>query len=61
LQEAVTDPKWHKVMNEETMALEKNDTWTVEDLPLGKKHISCKCIESSTMPTKAFSGIRQDW
>jgi len=31
-------------MGEEIRALEENQTWTVEDLPLGKKPINCKWI-----------------
>jgi len=31
-------------MNEEIEAREKNDTWTIEDLPPGKKPISCKWV-----------------
>ena len=31
-------------MAEEIRALEKNDTWTIESLPPGKKPISCKWV-----------------
>jgi len=31
-------------MAEEIEALEKNDTWSLEDLPVGKKPISCKLV-----------------
>ena len=40
----VTDPKWHQAMAEEIEALEKNDTWSLEDLSVGKKPISCKWV-----------------
>jgi len=31
-------------MTEEIQALEENQTWTIEDLPTGKKPISCKWV-----------------
>ena len=31
-------------MGEEIRALEENQTWTIEDLPLGKKLINCKWV-----------------
>ena len=31
-------------MTEEIQALEENQTWTIEDLPAGKKPISCKWV-----------------
>jgi len=42
--EAVKDLKWCRVMAEEITALEKNDTWSFEDLPVGKKPISYKWV-----------------
>jgi len=42
--EAVQDPKWRQAMAEEIEALEKNDTWSLTDLPVGKKPISCKWV-----------------
>jgi len=41
-QEAGKDPLWTQAMADEIEALEWNKTWTVEDLPPGKKPISCK-------------------
>ena len=31
-------------MSEEIRALEENQTWTIEDLPPGKKPINCKWV-----------------
>ena len=42
--EAVKDSRWRVVMEEEIRALEKNQTWILQDLPHGKKHISCKWV-----------------
>lgn len=35
--EALKDPKWVLAMKEEMKALEKNQTWTLEKLPQGKR------------------------
>ena len=43
-QEAIKDPLWRKAMADEIHALEANKTWVVEDLPQGKKPISCKWV-----------------
>jgi len=40
--EAIQDPNWREAMIKETDALEKNNTWSVEALPLGKKSINYK-------------------
>ena len=40
--EEVKDPKWRKAMAKEIEALELNHTWTVVDLPPGRKPINCK-------------------
>ena len=37
-------PGWRKAMEEEIAAPERNDTWSLEDLPSGKKAISSGCI-----------------
>ncbi|WVZ64610.1 hypothetical protein U9M48_014105 [Paspalum notatum var. saurae] len=41
---AKEDPKWKEAMLEEMRALEKNKTWEVVDLPLGKQPIVCKWV-----------------
>jgi len=40
--EAVKNPKWREAMAKEIEALAENNTWSVEDLLLGKKPIDCK-------------------
>ncbi|KAL0307924.1 UNVERIFIED_CONTAM: hypothetical protein Sangu_3002700 [Sesamum angustifolium] len=37
--QAVEGPKWGETMNQELLALEKNDTWAITPLPPGKKAI----------------------
>lgn len=42
--EAVEDENWRFAVEDEIVALENNGTWTVEDLPSGKKAIGCKWV-----------------
>jgi len=42
--ETVKDPQWREAMAKDMQALEKNDTWVLQDSPLGKKPISCKWV-----------------
>ena len=42
--EAVKDPRWIETMQSEIKALEENSTWSVVDLPPGKKAIGCKWV-----------------
>lgn len=42
--EARKHPKWREAMLEELRAVEKNKTWDIVDLPLGKKAVSCKWV-----------------
>jgi len=42
--EAKQDPKWREAMLEELRALEKNKTWDLVELPIGKKAVSCKWV-----------------
>ncbi|CAL2271707.1 unnamed protein product [Prunus armeniaca] len=42
--EALKDPKWIQAIKEEMKALEKNQTWTLETIPQGKKTIGCRWV-----------------
>ncbi|CAL2264786.1 unnamed protein product [Prunus armeniaca] len=42
--EALKDPKWVQAIKEEMKALEKNQTWTLETIPRGKKTIRCRWV-----------------
>ncbi|GJT06654.1 putative RNA-directed DNA polymerase [Tanacetum coccineum] len=44
LAEALSDPNWVEAMNNEIEALNRNNTWTVCDLPVGRKPIGSKWI-----------------
>ena len=37
-------PEWKKAVLEEMSALEKNLTWTIVELPMGKPTVSCKWV-----------------
>ncbi|GJV97416.1 putative RNA-directed DNA polymerase [Tanacetum coccineum] len=43
-QEAILDVNWVNAMNEEMKALNENQTWTLTDLPAGRKAIGCKWV-----------------
>lgn len=42
--QAVRDKRWRNAMGSEIDALEINRTWTIEDLPKGKKAIGCQWV-----------------
>ncbi|GKA12174.1 ribonuclease H-like domain-containing protein, partial [Tanacetum coccineum] len=42
--EALSDPNWVEAMNNEIEALNRNNTWTICDLPIGRKPIGSKWI-----------------
>ncbi|GJT62735.1 ribonuclease H-like domain-containing protein [Tanacetum coccineum] len=44
LSEALCDPNWVKAMNNEIKALNRNNTWTICDLPIGKNPIGSKWL-----------------
>lgn len=44
VQEALKDPKWREAMNEEMRSLQKNSTWEVADLPIGKTPVGCRWV-----------------
>lgn len=41
VQDALADPKWTKAMNEELEALQRNATWELVPMPVGKKTLGC--------------------
>ena len=45
-EEALRDLKWKQAMNEEIMALQKNETWEKCMLPSNKKTVRCKWVFS---------------
>ncbi|CAL8115437.1 unnamed protein product [Prunus armeniaca] len=44
VEEALKDLKWAKAMDEEMLALQKNNTWEVMQLPVGKKTVGCRWV-----------------
>ncbi|RVW93337.1 Retrovirus-related Pol polyprotein from transposon RE1 [Vitis vinifera] len=44
IQEALKISEWKKEVQDEIDALEKNGTWTITDLPVGKRPVGCKWI-----------------
>ncbi|GJX50519.1 ribonuclease H-like domain-containing protein [Tanacetum coccineum] len=44
LAKALSDPNWVEAMNNGIEALNRNNTWTVCDLPISRKPIGSKCI-----------------
>ena len=42
--QAIFDPNWQKVMDEELFALQLNQMWTLILLPVGQKPIRCKWV-----------------
>nr|GEY50014.1 retrovirus-related Pol polyprotein from transposon TNT 1-94 [Tanacetum cinerariifolium] len=42
--EAITDKRWRSAMDSELEALERNQTWTIEELPSNKKALGCKWV-----------------
>ncbi|RVX00496.1 Retrovirus-related Pol polyprotein from transposon TNT 1-94 [Vitis vinifera] len=44
IQEALQQPEWKTVVQEEIQALEKNGTWEISEFPKGKRPVGCKWI-----------------
>lgn len=42
--QAMEDERWNKAMASEIDAQQRNKSWTIEDLPKGKKAIGCKWV-----------------
>ena len=43
-EEAAKSEKWRSVMDQEMLAIERNDTWELTELPIGGKSIGVKWI-----------------
>ncbi|RVX21666.1 Retrovirus-related Pol polyprotein from transposon TNT 1-94 [Vitis vinifera] len=57
IQEALKISEWKKAVQDEIDALEKNGTWTITDLPVGKRPVGCKWI--FTIKYKADGSIER--
>ncbi|RVX02121.1 Retrovirus-related Pol polyprotein from transposon RE1 [Vitis vinifera] len=44
IKEALSSPEWKSIVYEEIHALEKNGTWEISELPVGKRPVGCKWI-----------------
>ncbi|RVW58364.1 Retrovirus-related Pol polyprotein from transposon RE1 [Vitis vinifera] len=44
VQEALADPRWKAIMNEEMKSLQKNETWELVECPPRKKPVGCRWI-----------------
>ena len=44
VQEAITNSRWKEAMNEEMRSLQKNCTWEVVKLPVGKVPVGCRWV-----------------
>ncbi|XP_039063778.1 uncharacterized mitochondrial protein AtMg00820-like [Hibiscus syriacus] len=57
VEQALKDPKWKKVVEEELKALENNNTWIIVDLLKDKKPVGCKWV--FTVKYKADGSIER--
>ena len=46
------DAQWVKALNEEIDAIEKNHTWDLVDIPLGKTNIGVKWVYNTKLNEK---------
>ena len=46
MQEALRDPEWAQAIMDEMIALQKNNTWTLVQLPKGKRTVGYKWVFS---------------
>nr|KYP32604.1 Retrovirus-related Pol polyprotein from transposon TNT 1-94 [Cajanus cajan] len=47
VKETLSKPEWYRAMQDEYLALQKNDTWNLVDLPAGCRTIGCKWVFKS--------------
>ena len=47
VEDVLLDPGWKAAMDEEMVALKKNDTWELTTLPKGKKTVGCRWVFTS--------------
>ena len=57
IEEALKDSGWRKVVSDEINTLNKNKTWEISELPLGKKLVGCKWL--FTIKHKADGSIER--
>jgi len=61
LADVIQHPKWQEVMNEEFMAIEKNNTWQLTDLPKGHKAIDFGLFYFSSKKIEILEYSDSDW
>ncbi|KAM1821220.1 hypothetical protein ACFX14_023411 [Malus domestica] len=62
VEEALKDPNWANAMDEEMLALQKNNTWEVTSFQKGKKQLAVGgCSLLNTKPMDQSTGTKQGW
>ena len=54
-EEASEDPRYQKTMKEEYYSLQKNETWELVNLPLGRKLVKWKWISKENFDVDGYS------
>eukprot|EP01018_Ginkgo_biloba_P007444 Gb_23449 [translate_table: standard] len=49
---------WRLAMDEEMVALRKNDTWDLVPLPDGRKPVGCKWVFKKRLVVKGYSQVK---
>lgn len=58
IEQAVKENEWDDGMNEEMDSIERNDTWDLLDLPVGKSSIGVKCVYKTKLNGKLKANLR---